>query len=322
VSIQTINNYLTSTPHDPAGMWRLESLLTISGKDFPSDFLSRYDTVLRADIHSLWLRWFVEGLCNPLRYVEDQTKTLVDVTADAFARVDLLYPGDTVEQRNTLAQHLAKQVMAEVMRQRIIKRIGTSAGDKQDLVDAAVNTPRCYICGYAFSQIAIDKFLHKRKGIELPLPAFVDVLQPRGLVERDVGIEVEHIVPVAGGGQGKNNLALACGWCNKSKGALMSMYDTAARAARASYFMGTQQWYELPNPFWTIRILAVVGKCEHREGCQATVKDSELFIAPVDHHGSPNPCNLRVFCSQHDPYAATRFYGRDAVQKIWEERVR
>ena len=41
--------------------------------------------------YAIWFRWFIEGLCNPLRYVDDETKTIVDVVADTVARIDVLY---------------------------------------------------------------------------------------------------------------------------------------------------------------------------------------------------------------------------------------
>jgi hypothetical protein len=86
--------------------------------------------------------------------------------------------------------------------------------------------------------------------------------------------------------------------------------------------LGSQVWYELPHPFWTVRLLAIHGRCEHPSGCEATVKNSELFISPSDHRGAPNPCNLHVYCANHDPYATDRFYGREIVRRIWQERAR
>lgn len=264
----------------------------------------------------------MEGLCNPLRYVADETKTIIDVTADTFSRVNSIFVNDPMDERETLTRQLAVHIMAEVTRQRQLGRTDATSAQKQELIDDAVDTPRCYICGFAFSRDAIDKFLKRRRGIQLEPLEFVDILMPRGLFARDIGIEVEHKVPVASGGAGKSNLALACGWCNKSKGARTSIYDADARAPRCSYVLGPHSWHELPHPFWTVRLLATRGKCEDLSGCSANVTTSELFIAPIDHHGSPNPSNLRVYCAQHDPYAASRFSGRDAVRRIWEERAR
>ena len=219
MSLASVSHYVANTPQDPASLWREIDLVAMSVLAPPQDVLQRNETVVRADTHALWFRWFLEGLCNPLRYVGDESKTIVDVLGDTLARVNELYPGEPLDERKVLAQRLAKRVMIEVERRRQLERIGALFTEKRALIDDAVAEPRCWICGFRFGQDAIDKFLKKRKGIELELPEFVDLLRPRGLYTRDVGIEVEHIVPVAEGGGGKGNLALACGWCNKNKGA-------------------------------------------------------------------------------------------------------
>jgi hypothetical protein len=300
----------------------MSDLLTISANAFPDELLYRNDTVLRADIFALWFRWFTEGLCNPLRYVRDETKTIVDVMADTFSRVNLIFSHEPEPQRMKLTEQLALHIMAEVTRQRQLGRTNATLAEKQELIDDSGDKPRCWICGFAFSKDAIDRFLKKRSGILLDPLEFVDILMPRGLSSRDISIEVEHKLPVASGGGGKDNLALACGWCNKSKGARTSIYDADARAPRCSYTLGPHTWHELPHPFWTVRLLATRGKCEFHSGCSADVTNAELFIAPSDHRGSPNPCNLHVFCAQHDPYATHRFYGREVVRRIWDDRAR
>jgi hypothetical protein len=290
----------------------------------PDAMLSRNDTVLRADAHSLWFRWFVQGICNPLRYVEDDKKTIVDVMADTLPRISDLYHHEPEGDRIELATGIAKHVMAEVMRRRGISRINATTGEKRDLVDDALGQPRCWVCGFLFSKAAVDRFLKKKTGATLNLPTLIDIFRPRGLIERDIRIEVEHIVPVASGGGGKSNLALSCGWCNKSKGALTSLYDADAHAPLARFKVGATAWHELPHPFWTVRLLAIQAKCEFsgHGGCSATSKTDELFIAPSDHRGSPNPSNLHVFCSKHDPYATDRFVSRSAADQIWKSRKR
>lgn len=321
MSLARVTQYVGDTPHDPGSMWRHNDLLALSAAPPPESMLKRNDIVLRADAHALWFRWFVEGLCNPLRYV-DGSMTVVDVIADTKARVDNLYAGEPQDERGELAKRIAIHVMAEVERHRQLKRVGASSVQKRELVDAAGTKPRCWMCGFAFSQEAIDRFLRKANCEEVKLPEFVDILRPRGLYLRDVCIEVEHIVPVASGGGGLDNLALACGWCNKSKGARTSIYDAGARAPRTTFRLGVQTWHELPHPFWTVRLLAVRRRCEHVDGCSATTDNAELFIAPADHRGSPNPSNLHFFCSAHDPYSGSRFFGREAARKIWNERER
>ena len=322
MALAAVRHFLEHTSQDPGSLWRLPELEGMASRPPPDDMLHRNGTVLRADAYAIWFRWFVEGLCNPLRYVGDETKTIIDVLADTIARVDEIYPREPRDERLVLAQRLAQRVMVEVERRRDLGRVGASSLLKRELVDAAGGVPRCYICGFRFGPDALDKFLKRRAGIKLSLPSFVDVLRPRGLSDRDIGIEVDHVVPVAGGGGGRDNLALACGWCNKSKGARTSIYDADGRPPRSSYVLGAHTWHELPHPFWTVRILATRARCEHGGGCPARPQEAELFLAPGDHRGSPNPSNLHVYCSAHDPYAAHRFYGREAARRVWAERAR
>lgn len=320
-SLEQLSTFIASASHDPASIWRRDDLKTLAGLSVPDAIFERNHAVLKADAHALWLRWFLEGMCNPLRYVDDDTKTLIDVHMDTLDRVNGLYPGEPESERTELAAHISQHVMAEVKRQRNLARTHATPQQRRDLVDNAGGKPRCYLCGYLFSQVAVDRFLRKSK-VELDLPEFVDILRPRGLDKGDIRIEVEHIVPVAGGGGGMDNLALACGWCNGSKGARTSIYDARARPPRSTYALGLDQLHELPQPFWSVRLMAFRRRCEHVAGCTATVEDAELFLAPADPRGSLNPSNLRVFCATHDPYASHRWHGRENVRKLWQERQR
>lgn len=321
MSLLSVTKYIGDTSHNPKSFWQHDALLASSLVVPPDLILSRSSVILKSDVYSLWFRWFVEGLCNPLRYM-DESKTIINILADTKDRVDNMYASEPQDEREALAKNIATHIMAEVQRRRQLKRITASSAQKRELVDAAVGKPRCWMCGFEFSQPTIDRFLHKANRSAVNLPQFVDILRPRGLFMRDVCIEVEHIVPVAAGGGGLDNLALACGWCNKSKGARTSIYDADARAPRAIFRLGIHNWHELPHPFWTVRLLAIRRRCEHVDGCSATVDNTELFIAPTDHRGSPNPSNLHVYCSNHDPYAGSRFYGREEARKIWKERTR
>jgi hypothetical protein len=141
VSLERINQYLKNTPHGPGSIWRMGDLLTISANAFPDELLYRNDTVLRADIFALWFRWFTEGLCNPLRYVRDETKTIVDVTADTYSRVNLLFANDPEPQRLKLTEQLAIHIMEEITRQRQLGRTNATLAEKQELIDDSGDQP-------------------------------------------------------------------------------------------------------------------------------------------------------------------------------------
>ncbi|EPB6481579.1 MULTISPECIES: HNH endonuclease [Pseudomonas] len=321
MSLARVSSYISNAPSDPAGIWQQPELEKWSTSP-PEDMTARHETILRADAHALWFRWFIEGICNPLRYVDDEKKTIIDVLSDVIPRVDEIYPKEPADERSQVAKKIATHIMAEVSRRRQIERVSASIHQKRELIDSSAEEPRCWMCGYRFSERAIEKFLGKTRGLTLDPPQFVDILRPRGIYVRDIGIEVEHIVPVAGGGGGLENLALACGWCNKSKGARTSLYDADARAPRASYVLGNIRWHELPHPFWTVRLMATRMRCEHSSGCDRNIKNSELFIAPSDHRGAPNPSNLHIYCAEHDPYHLSRFFPREEAARIWKEKTR
>ncbi|WP_457953682.1 HNH endonuclease [Achromobacter xylosoxidans] len=320
-SLEQLSTFIADASHDPASVWRRDALKALAARSIPDAILERNHSVLKADAHALWLRWFLEAVCSPSRYVDDLTKTIVDVHLDTLDRVNDLYPSTPQPERAELAQHISRHIMAEVERRRRLGRTHASLAQRRELVDIAGGEPRCWMCGYAFSPLAIDRFLRKSR-VELELPEFVDILRPRGLDTGDIRIEVEHIVPVAGGGGGMDNLALACGWCNGSKGARTSIYDARARPPLSPFALGIHQLHELPQPFWSVRVMAFRRSCEHIEGCSASVDNAEMFLAPTDPRGSLNPSNMRVFCAEHDPYAAHRWYGREVARKIWQDRRR
>jgi hypothetical protein len=177
------------------------------------------------------------------------------------------------------------------------------------LLDAAGNPPRCWICGYAFDQIAIDSFLISPR--HHSLKTFVDFMKPR-LLQRDYGIEVDHMVPFSQGGGGDANLAIACGWCNKTKGARLSLYDVQAQPA--VFIHPRLGVTSLPQPFWVVRILALRKRCEHGS-CHRQVSTSELTATPRNERGAMNPMNLMVTCLEHDRLGSDRLVHRKHVER-------
>nr|WP_281380603.1 HNH endonuclease [Brevundimonas variabilis] len=179
--------------------------------------------------------------------------------------------------------------------------------------------PRCYLCGFAFSQEAIQKFLGQPAS-PVVLPPTLDVLRPRGRKPHEVSIEVEHVMPVTSGGQAGDNLRLACGWCNRAKSSKTSIYDAAFTSRNPSggapLVLAGELQYELPEPFWVVRIIAIQRHCQ-ADGCNATISNSELRITLKDFSGSPNPTNLRAVCPRHDPIATERFRNSALVKAMW-----
>lgn len=321
MALDNVSRFIRPILTGKKGHWASDELLTLASQRLPDLITDRNDLILRSDINSLWIKWFIEGFCSPLRYVDDPNKGVAHVLHDVTKRVNKLFLHESAAKRDLFSKQVAESVMEEVTRQRNLKRDFATKQIKEDLV-AASAVPRCWMCGFAFSAEALEKFLKKPGSGPLILPKIVDILRPRGLVERDISIEVEHITPVASGGSGVDNLALACGWCNKYKGAKTSIYDVSFQAPRVPYQLDTQTLHELPHPFWTIRVLAIHRTCEHVEGCNACVDTHELYISPANSLGSPNPSNLQVFCGEHDPYRLSRFVDRSVAENVWSERRR
>lgn len=320
MSIDDVSHYIRSTPVDLASIWQLSVLTDLATRSVPDIFFRDRATLLRADQSRLWLRWFLEGLATPFAFVADDTKGKIHIHTLVRTKMNDLYPDEDAHSKDELASVITDHLYAEVKRQRLAGRDSASREKKRELVEAA-DPPRCYLCGHPFSNEAIDALLKVQGRNEVELPKLVDVFRPR-LVRRDVSIEIEHIVPVAKGGSGQQNLKLACGWCNRHKSAKTSIYDAAFSASRITFRLGPYLVHELPEPFWLIRLLAMNPRCQHPEGCTADTTSHELFAAPRDWDGSPNPTNIRFFCSTHDPISPHRFIAPSDAEKIWVERSR
>lgn len=321
MSIDLVTDFVEKAPHDPASAWDYAAVKQMGGMNVPSTLLGDQEALLRGDQHRLWLKWFVEGLVSPFGAAIIPSVGRLDVFEAVLKRVDGLYPGIDGVRRKKLTETITNHVFAEVERVKNgAVRDFANASTRLSLI-AAVTPPRCYICGFQFSSEARDAFLRIKGRNPVKTPSLIDVLRPRGLCERDIKIEIEHIVPVAAGGSGQSNLRLACGWCNKYKSDRVSIYEATFMAPRTrSFKIGPNALLELPNPFWTVRVLALRGRCQYVGGCTHTAADSELFISLSDWKGSPNPTNLSVYCGSHDPIATARLQNRANVERIWRER--
>ena len=321
MSIDAVTSYIEKASTDLASAWNYDDVVSLGEKAPPAAFMGDQELLLKGDQHRLWLRWFLEGLVSPHRVAADLSLDRLDVYAAALKRVDAIYGNLDKERRTRLADAITNHVFATVTQLRsAAKRDYATSATRLALI-VANSPPRCYICGYAFTREALDAFLRVKGRSAIKVPALVDVFQPRGLVLRDEGIEIEHVVPVAAGGTGQANLRLACGWCNKHKSDRVSIYEAPPLASRTlTYRIGPHQLNELPNPFWTIRTMALRGRCQHRDGCGKTAKDAELLVSLADWTGSPNPTNLVVYCEQHDPLKVDRRQARADVQRLWDSR--
>lgn len=277
-------------------------------------FGPRRGNLLRGDIHTQWSLWFVESLADPARYIEKE-KTYAHVVVDVLNAVQRQYPGATRPEQTELAEFIADLVWSRTTFLRTARaRKVRSREERLDLLTTAGSPPRCWICGHAFSEAECEAFLGE--AIMRNAQPFVDVLRPSGLRDIDHVIQIEHIAPWSRGGEDDAaNLALACSWCNRHKAANRSTYDVQGSSVLAGpnkFGLGT-----LPRHFWTVRLLAIQGRCEDPSGCSAATTNSELTVQPINPLGAMVPSNLRVVCPSHHWLGHERLQTRAVAAQLW-----
>jgi hypothetical protein len=288
--------------------WSSEGVAAIAGRSLPEGFLGIRSSILRADINLVWARWFAESICGPT-CMQQATSGYAFLLREVRDQIDLRFNDYSHEERSGLSKVMARFVLEEIEQQQN-RRQTISRVERMNLLDSTGSQPRCWICGYAFDQLAIDYFLGGLKP-EL-LRAFVDFAKPR-LKPRDYLIEVDHKDPFSQGGGGEDNLALACGWCNKTKGARLSIYDV--RANPLSFRHPRRGLMSVPQPFWVVRTLALRGQCEE-QSCKRSISNTELTVQPRNPSGAMNPMNMMVTCLEHDRVGEDRLVNRRQVESL------
>ena len=289
--------------------WESAAMIPVSGLHPSGAILGTRESLLRADAHTLWFRWFLDSILDPERFVVDYPGYPF-LVAEVFPRVTSMFPSVPLDERNALASIITRAVEDEIVRRRNAKRIPISRVTRLDLWDRSGPNQRCWVCGYQFENIAADEFLSlPSAGSVRQLPMFVDLGKPRGLSLRDYKVEVDHVQPVSEGGQSGDNLRLACGWCNSHKSNLISLYDVAGGCRLIKHPRAGK--IAVPQPFWVVRILGLRQRCEWHGGCERTVKNSELTVAPRNLSGAMNPINLFAVCNEHDPIRDERLVSNE-----------
>lgn len=312
----SVRNFLRSALIDVKDNWSSDKLAIVSGLSAPDALFGRRRELLLADIHAEWADWYVRGLLDPEKYVRVKNVGYAHIYSDALAAVRMTQLGLTPKQCNELASVVASYT------NNVVQFLGGDARrrkysreEKITLLALAGAPPRCWICGYGFSESAISCFLGDASADLERLPDFVDVLKPIGLNKRDLQIEIDHKLPFSRGGGDEDNLGLACGWCNKIKSDLMSVYESEGHLrpvrVRGALFSS------LPQPFWVVRLLGVQSSCEHPAGCDRSSRNAEMTVTLLSPSGAPTPSNLKVTCYDHDPLREQRLQTRSTVEALW-----
>lgn len=298
---------------DPGLLWFPGAMASISGRIVPTDFLGRGRSAIVGDIHTQWIRWFVESFFDP-QYLASNELSYGQLFSDVLEKVKQSYPTTvkTLTEQKTVAASISRAIQR--MAPKVSRRTPFSPDLRRLLVDLSGSEPHCYICGYRFSEVAIDNFLLSANHSPC-LPLFVDVFKPRGMKKQDLRIEVDHVHPFSRGGGDDENLRLACGWCNRHKSARLSIYEVGSQALKAQ--KNSIGIHTLPQPFWVVRLIALSTGCEHPEGCSTSVSQTELTVTSNRQSGSLNPMNIRVTCLHHDPMKSIRLQPVSVVNDIW-----
>ena len=297
-----------------AKAWDAVGIETLASLGVPDSVLGRRWALVRGDVNLLWSQWYVESILDPRRV---PSMSYASLFATVRREIDRRFSAHdkTDPERHELAVATARFLHAVGRSaQSDRQRLSVTKDVRQQLVDETGWPVRCWICGADFSEQTVEVFVSRRSR-PMKLPQFIDVLRPRGLNEQDLRIEVDHVVPFAHGGEEDSNLRLACGWCNRHKGARLSLYDTAGRPRLAG--PNDLNLHSLPQPFWLIRLFGVVGRCEHPGGCPRNANDTELLVAMTNDTGAMNPSNLRVTCRDHDPMLGQRLQPPSVIRRIW-----
>lgn len=306
-----LNEFLTAALHMPERRWEQQGVAHLARLRVPDAIFGSRGALLRADVHTLWAQWFLESLCDPEPYLERENK-FAFIVSDVAERVRAMLCDVPERESKRMIEVVAMLVDREVERRREARRIASNIDFRHTLIDLSRGQARCWVCGYAFEPWAIDRFLRHQTTVP-PMPQFVDLAKPR-LVRRDQEIEIDHVVPVFAGGREGDNLRLACGWCNKSKSANMSLYDVTS--ASETIVHPTLGRLTVPRPFWIVRFLAIHGECEWPGdgGCSKSTKNAELTVCSWHQPGAMNPANLRVTCSEHHALKHAYLIRRELVK--------
>lgn len=300
---------------DPSSWWKETTLLKVGDSITPLGILGELRQLLMADMKWIWANWFVESLSDPKRLMREGVNR-PQVYAQVLDAVEMRFAGREAEDLRHIASNVSGIVLSMMkgLEKTQSGRRRWSKNEKEELLDRAGLHPRCWICGSEFSKLALQQFLTGNRDTPIPPLDYVDILRPRGIRGEDLAIHVDHVLAFAQGGGEVDNLALACGWCNMKKSSNRWLYDVNSQPFPGK--LGKFKGVNLPQPFWTVRLMGVIRKCQHTGGCDLSADNSEITVAPMVETAVFNPLNLQVTCLEHDTYSA-RYQTRKEAVKAW-----
>jgi hypothetical protein len=304
-------NFFRSAYSFDQSVWDLTAGQNLAGLAVDQRIHRQKGYYLESDVRRLWMQWFIEGMIDPHTFLE---RTPSPVLLDVLNEVDLvLSPTFNVPQnvgwpdiRSAISEALLKKI-TQIKNGNALRKAFTSS-EKSILLATGAPDPRCWICGDKFSFEAIKRF-EGDTTYKIHMPTYIDVFRPKGLKERHLKIEIDHVYPISKGGiHDLTNFKLSCGWCNLYKKDLQSLYEVSGKPIRLKTGRITKSttFRTIPQFFWSVRALGLTQKCEH-DGCVANTKNSSLFISLIEPSGAATPSNLSVVCEKHDKFSTERY---------------
>lgn len=273
---------------------------------------ARNDDLIESDAALVRAYWALLTLLDPAQYAQ-YGNSFPYLYRDARERLSSFFEMPKSEVA-AAALRVARFVAFELERYQGKRdpRSRLDRGQRAELVAASGAECRCWYCGYRFPAGVAESFINATK-VDFHVALYVDFVTPRGMHASDLRIEVDHVQPLAAGGLDDiSNMHLSCGWCNRAKSSLRLLFEST-RSAR-SIRHPTLGYVTIPLPFWSVRVRAARRRCEHINGCDASLETTELVVAPWRTGGAMVPGNLAVFCSDHDPLEGHRLVPRRHMQ--------
>jgi hypothetical protein len=306
--------FLDTTLGSHAAVWQSSGIRAMSHLNVPERVYGGREELLRGDIHFVWARWFLESICDPARFVGNPKTGYAHIFREVYGNLTGLLADTPKDEVQKFASALALFVSEEVSRQEAKAREAIDLDERRRVLGESPRPARCWVCGYQFTDAAVKRFLKEDDIPPIRPLSFVDCMTLRGRQVRDLLIEVDHVLPVAAGGHGGENLRLACGWCNRHKNDNLSLYDQAFSPLRIRH--PTLGLMTIPRPFWVVRVLSYRERCEWPGGCDRTSANAQLLIAARRQGGAMNPANVIVVCEKHDPLTASRLVNPNRIEVL------
>lgn len=312
MSIHLIQDFLQSGQIDKCSLWTQEGITQVSGREIPSHIYRGQDTLLKADIKTLYQDWYIESICDPRSYPKGAKYG--EIFKTVYDEIERLLHDSKKAEIKELASLITETILRRIESLNVSRRKAFDKWQRRTLVDYAGKEVRCWICGYRFEDEAVENFTAKKSYTPSAVPTFVDIMKPRLNPARDYSIEVDHVFPHSKGGEDEGNLRLACGWCNRYKSNKTSIYEAPGHPQKSIRVKGAI--LSIPTPIWVIRMIAVRQQCETDSGCEMTIGNSELTVTPNNIKGANNPFNLKVTCYEHDTISKYRMIHRNAYEQL------